>query len=247
MTSADQSLTGALEDYLETIYLLIRSRGFARVRDIAKARGVKAGSVSPALRRLSELGLVDYAQREYIGLTEDGDRAARRVHSRHQILTRFFREVLRMEADSAEREACAIEHNLSDEGMDRMVRFFEYLHVCPRTPLGALEAFSACPVLSDEEHDADHACKNQQCKLRHSKEKTMSIRKLAPGERARVIQVKARGAIRQRLLDMGVLPNVLVEVERIAPTGDPIWIKLLGSQIALRGAEAEAIRVAVDR
>ena len=53
-----------LEDYLETIYLLVQEHGFARVRDIARARDVKAATVSIALRKLAELDLVRYERRE---------------------------------------------------------------------------------------------------------------------------------------------------------------------------------------
>ena len=53
------------------------------------------------------------------------------------------------------------------------------------------------------------------------------------------------GAIRQRLLDMGILPKHLVEVERVAPAGDPIWIRLEGYQLSLRRAEASSILVAI--
>jgi len=83
-------LTGALEDYLETIYELVRDRKLARVKDIAKARGVKSGSVSPAMRRLSDLGYIKYVEREFIDLTPTGERAARRIYARHQLLKRFF-------------------------------------------------------------------------------------------------------------------------------------------------------------
>ncbi|MBW2525090.1 MAG: metal-dependent transcriptional regulator, partial [Deltaproteobacteria bacterium] len=140
-------LTGSLEDYLETIYLLIQERRVARVRDIAKARDVKAGSVTPALRRLADLGLIEYEQREYIDLTERGEQEARRVLARHQLLTRFFHEVLQMPADSADAEACKLEHSLSDEAMDRLVRFFEFLAVCPHRPPALLEAFHACNLV----------------------------------------------------------------------------------------------------
>jgi Fe2+ transport system protein FeoA len=58
-----------------------------------------------------------------------------------------------------------------------------------------------------------------------------------------VWQVDARGAVRQRLLDMGLLPGARVAVERAAMAGDPIWIKLHGYQLSLRRAEAKAIRV----
>ena len=51
------------------------------------------------------------------------------------------------------------------------------------------------------------------------------------------------GAIRQRLLDMGILPDTRIEVERVAPSGDPIWIRLQGFQMALRRVEAESIAI----
>ena len=63
MSDEPLTLSSSLEDYLETIYRLIGSRSVARVRDIAKARDVKPASVSPALKRLQDLGLVDYVQR----------------------------------------------------------------------------------------------------------------------------------------------------------------------------------------
>ena len=85
------ALTPALEDYLETIFELQRSGKVARVRDIAAARNVKAGSVSPAMRRLADLGLIKYRQRDYIDLTEEGEFAARRVMSRHRVLLRPIR------------------------------------------------------------------------------------------------------------------------------------------------------------
>ena len=86
------ALTSALEDYLETIFELVRDQKLARVKDIARARGVKSGSVTPAMKRLSELGLIKYVQREYIDLTPDGEIEARRIYAKHQILSRFFEE-----------------------------------------------------------------------------------------------------------------------------------------------------------
>lgn len=71
----------------------------------------------------------------------------------------------------------------------------------------------------------------------------MSVNELNPGKRGRVIRVEGNGAIRQRLLDMGILPDVLIEMERVSPVGDPVWIKLHGTQLSLRRKEASAIRV----
>ncbi len=72
----------------------------------------------------------------------------------------------------------------------------------------------------------------------------MSISDLITGETARVTHIGGGGAIRQRLLDMGLLPDTVVRVERVAPAGDPIWIALHGFEISLRRSEACTIKVA---
>ncbi len=72
----------------------------------------------------------------------------------------------------------------------------------------------------------------------------MSLSDLKPGQVGRVTQLLGDGAIRQRLLDMGLVPDAKIEIERVAPTGDPIWIKLQGFQLSLRREEARSVIVA---
>ena len=95
------------------------------------------------------------------------------------------------------------------------------------------------------QHDAscDHVCALDPSRETTSGEKVVSIRDLEVGQQGRVVQVNARGAVRQRLLDMGLLPDVPVRLERLAPTGDPLWISLQESQIALRRKEAESVLI----
>lgn len=69
---------------------------------------------------------------------------------------------------------------------------------------------------------------------------------LAIGESARITRVEANGAIRQRLLDMGVTRGSLVQVKRVAPLGDPIEVSVKGYDLAIRKYEARAIRVALE-
>ncbi len=74
-------------------------------------------------------------------------------------------------------------------------------------------------------------------------ENTLSLDSLKPGDKCRVKAIGARDEIRQRLLDMGILPGVELDIERRAASGDPLWIKLLGFQLALRREEAAAVTV----
>jgi len=207
---AASALTGSLEDYLETVYLLVQKFQFARVRDIADARGVASASVTPALKRLAELGLVDYAKREYVRLTQEGERLALRVLSRHQILRRFFADFLQMPADLAEQEACAMEHSLSDTGMDRLVRFAEFVTVCPVGFAELFTRFHGCARVQHGSAECGAHCSAGSGRRTAGGDPMESLSNLKPGNAARVAQVNAVGPIRQRLLDMGLLPGVLV-------------------------------------
>lgn len=237
----DHALTPALEDYLETIFRLVSEAGFARVRDIADARQVRPGSVSPAMKRLDELGLIQYERREYVRLTDKGTVAARRIYARHQVLRRFFSGFLALPADVAERDACAAEHALSEQTMDRLVQLFEYMEMCPEGS-DHLKRFHHCSLVHDDVDPCPHDCPATPL---HLAERTnqMSLAQLTPGQRCRVRQIEGHGAIRQRLLDMGILPDAVIELARIAPAGDPLWIKLQGFELALRRTEAEAVKV----
>ncbi len=237
-------LTHALEDYLETIFQLVGDHGFARVRDIASARDVKAGSVSPALKRLADMGLVNYARREYVTLTGEGEAVARRVYARHRLLTRFFHRFLQMPKDAAEQEACAMEHSLSPEGMDRLVRFFEFLGSCPDGARTFRDRFHTCSLVHANVEKCKLPCPARDETRAATAASTLSVYDLKPGQQGRVSQVAAGGAIRQRLLDMGLLPDTDLEMLRVAPAGEPVWIELDGSQLALRRKEAEAVLLA---
>ena len=65
------------------------------------------------------------------------------------------------------------------------------------------------------------------------------------GGRRRIKRHRARGAVRQRLLDMGFIPNSEVEVIRVAPLGDPIEVKIGDSRVTLRKSEADQIEIII--
>lgn len=240
----DSEISSSLEDYLETIYLLVQEQGFARVKDVARARDVKAASVSIALRKLADMALVRYERREYIALTPDGEKAGRRVFSRHRLLTRFFEEVLSMSPEAASEQACAMEHSLTDEAMDRLVRFFEFLGACP----SVIETFHQCPLAQDAKAAGTGARASATCNTCAKKKEgqSMSLADLKPGKGALVTKIDAAGAVRQRLLDMGVLPNTPIQIERVGLGGDPYWVRCQGAQLALRRSEASSILIRLE-
>jgi DtxR family Mn-dependent transcriptional regulator len=137
----NQQVSDSLEDYLETILGLERTHKVARVKDIADNLGVLRGSVTGALKTLAEKGLVNYEPYSFITLTPKGKKIAVEVYRRHEVLRDFLENVLMMEADQAEENACRMEHAVDRDVIDRLVTFLDYIHRCPRTGKDWIDLF----------------------------------------------------------------------------------------------------------
>ncbi len=134
-------LTSVMEDYLEAIFDLDREQKVVRVKDIARRMGVKMPTVTSMLKNLDERGLVKYRKYEYVDLTAGGKRVGREMRRRHELLSSFLTEVLKIDAAIADGEACSMEHNLSLETLERLTDFMDFIRNCPRTGPNWLDRF----------------------------------------------------------------------------------------------------------
>ncbi|MCK5577746.1 MAG: ferrous iron transport protein A [Dehalococcoidales bacterium] len=75
---------------------------------------------------------------------------------------------------------------------------------------------------------------------------TKPLSELKPKEKGLIVRVSGRGSIYRRIIDMGVVAGTEVEMQRVAPLGDPIQIKVKGYHLTLRKNEAANIKVEVD-
>lgn len=102
------------EDYLESILMLKEELGKVRSIDIVYKLGYSKPSISIAMKKLREKGLVNMDRDGYISLTEEGLAVARSTYNRHKILTAYFIS-LGVAPQTAEEDACKIEHDISEE------------------------------------------------------------------------------------------------------------------------------------
>lgn len=128
-----KALTPSLEDYLETIFHLETANSEAKAKDIATALGVKRASVTGALKVLAEKGLINYQPYSKITLTPEGFRQATRIVHRHKVISDFLENFLGLEKEKAEDNACRLEHHIDDETLEKLIKFIEFIHNCPRT------------------------------------------------------------------------------------------------------------------
>src|SRR5438876_5242141 len=108
-------LTAAVQDYAKAIYTLEARGGSVSTNDLAALLGVRPGSVSGMLRKLSSLGLVEHERYRGVRLTEKGRRVALEVIRHHRLLELFLVENLGMTSDEVHAEAEVLEHALSEE------------------------------------------------------------------------------------------------------------------------------------
>ena len=117
-------MTKALEDYLETIYILIKEHRTARVRDVAASLSVKMPSVIKAVQELKSAGYVTQEPYGDIRLTRSGTQLAKAILGRHNLLKNFLVK-LGVSSETAEQDACLMEHILSAETLDSIRAFVE--------------------------------------------------------------------------------------------------------------------------
>jgi DtxR family Mn-dependent transcriptional regulator len=79
----------------------------------------------------------------------------------------------------------------------------------------------------------------------HETVKTATLDTLLPGQSARVTKIGGKGAIRRRLMDMGVTRGVEIKTVKVSPLGDPVEYRLRGYSLSLRKSEAEMIEVSL--
>lgn len=249
MTASDV-VSESMEDYLKAIFNVIAKQQVARPKDIVRILKVSAPSVTGALHSLAEKEFIHYNPYDLITLTKKGEEAARDVVRRHDVLLNFFVKVLLIDPKEAEEVACRMEHAVSSNVLERFVRFAEFLEVCPRAGEkwiagfgyycdqdGNLDNCERCISLSLEE------VRKKKSEGEMMKNENVRLNELSPGEKGRVKKVTVPGTTGRRLVEMGVTPGSLIEIEKIAPLGDPIDVIVKGYHLTLRKEEAGGIEV----
>jgi len=109
------------EDYLEKILMLSEQKGYVRSVDIATGLSVSKPSVSVAMKHLREDGYIAMDKDNYITLTDAGMEIARRVYDRHKALTEILIRI-GVSPEVAQEDACKVEHDISAETYDAIVK-----------------------------------------------------------------------------------------------------------------------------
>ncbi len=124
------SLTKSTENYINAIYKIVNISKVARVKDISKTLVIGPSSVSEALKPLAENGFINYEPYGVITLTAKGEKVAKELNKRHEIICGFLENVLLVDKEIVDENAIKIEHGVSKEVLEKFVRFLTFMQKC---------------------------------------------------------------------------------------------------------------------
>ena len=214
----DTGLTANMEDYMENIALLLNENTVVRVKDIAQKLNITMPSVTAALQKLKEKGLVDYEKYGHVQLTPRGKEIADSVYHKHSFLSEFFQSILNMDKKSAEEQACKLEHHLSNDASTRMQQFVDF-------------------------YKHEQQANEQWIKRLDSTLQEKRLSQLKEGQKAEIVAILGSGPLKKRLLEMGFRKGEIVHIIKYAPLHDPIEIEIKDFLISIRVEEANYIIV----
>lgn len=124
-----RDITASKEDYLEKIYDLSLVNEKVRSIDVARALNVSRASVNKSLGGLKQDGYIEQEPYGTIYLTDRGFEVAKETRKRHNALRKFLTKVLNVSYETADIDACEMEHAISEETAEKLYKYLETLSI----------------------------------------------------------------------------------------------------------------------
>lgn len=112
------------QNYLEIIFILYQKQEIVRNIDIAGELNLARATVTQMLRNLEKKGYIEYKEDKIVRFTKEGEMIAEKLYEKHVYLTKVLKH-MGIEDDIAEKEACQIEHAISDNSFKKIKKYFD--------------------------------------------------------------------------------------------------------------------------
>ncbi|WP_414468806.1 DtxR family transcriptional regulator [Methanobacterium sp. ACI-7] len=225
---SERSLSENVEEYLEVLYKLSPEGEMVSTSQISEKLKIAPASVTQMLKKLSEKGYVKYIPYKGAVLTKEGLKIAKKITRKHRLLERFLCDVLKIKKDRIHKQACEMEHSLSDDAERALCHLLEQPDKCPGEsiiPECDLKFTSCEECLSRKEDDIEEVGKRNQ--------NLISILDLKEENKGKVSFIRGDYNVIRRLLDMGITIGAIISVIKVAPLGGPVEVAVRGSKLAI--------------
>jgi Mn-dependent DtxR family transcriptional regulator len=140
---------------------LVNRLGYARVSDIARQLNITRGSVSISLKPMKEAGLIVQDENRHLRLSETGQRLVDAVKTKRSLIQRLLAEVLGVDSQQAEIDACKMEHLTSNETARRLVAFLRFIDTRSESVREFLAAWRAADPACDRSPEGCPTCETK--------------------------------------------------------------------------------------
>jgi DtxR family Mn-dependent transcriptional regulator len=213
-------VTQKTEEYIESLYKLEQKNAIVKPSMLAYDLNVSQASITEMVKKLSDNGVVTQSRESGIRLTQKGVRSAARVVRRHRLSERLLTDIIGIPFEEVHEEACKLEHVISPE----VERNLEIALSNPKTcPHG-----NPIPDIYGKTKD----------------EPSDRLSTLKPKQRGIIEKITEEGRdFLKYLATLGLMPQMEVEVEQVAPFDGPLLIKVSGASYAIGREVASKIWV----
>jgi DtxR family Mn-dependent transcriptional regulator len=225
------------EEYLEALFTLTQDGQTAGTSAISRRLNIAPASVTEMVRKLSDEGYVNYSPYHGVTLTKKGFEIAEKMTRKHRLLERFLHDTLKIANEKVHKEACQMEHALSDEAERAICLTLNAPDKCPDDDM----AIPPCNLgfASCKECRKCHA--DDLGKIGKRNQDIIAVSRLKKKQQGTVAFIRGDNKVLRRLQDMGLTPGARVSVTRVAPMNGPVEIAIRGSKLALSGAIANNV------
>ena len=203
MEAKESSVSVQAEEYLEAIYRLEEKTGFAKTMELARQLKVVPGSVTNTIESLERRGLVKHEPYKGVKLTGKGRKLALEVLRRHRLAERLLTDILHLDWSEVHDAACKLEHAIATDIIKPLEKALGHPKTCPHgNPIP-----TACGGIIEE--------------------KSEPLMNLNPKESGIIVKItEEKPSILQRLSTLGLILGGSVEVEKKAPFGGPVTVRV---------------------
>lgn len=205
------------QDILETIYELEKEKGKARLTDIAVKMGFSKSRTNQEIKKLIDLGLVEDDRYSPITLTKMGVFEAERVVFTHLLIKTFLQTHLGLDDQTAQKDACAMEHVISEGTIKGIVAHLREHH----------EIIGDFNLNEAEEYLV--------------KKKRLS--ELKSGQQARILKIEGSQTLKRKLLEGGIVKEETISCLKTPAPGEALECKVQGRIISLKIKDADSVIV----
>jgi DtxR family transcriptional regulator, Mn-dependent transcriptional regulator len=216
----EKVITPGIEEYLEALFHLQEEGKAISTKALAEKLSLKPASVSEMVKKLAAQRLVKHKPYRGVTLTKNGHKAAASLVRRHRLSERFLADMLGVPWDELHDEACKFEHVISDKVEEKLLEALGNPDTCPHgNPIPTADGEIAV-------------------------ETARSLVELTASATGKISKITNESPeFLQYLADLGLMPDVDVVVEEVAPFGGPIIVKAHGAKYALGRQVAEHIYI----